>query len=134
MSKALFRAMNRLHIFLYRRSGGSILGKIAGSPVLLLTTVGRKTGKQRTVPLVYTRDEQQYVVIASDQPGWYANLRSQPEARIEIKGQIFQVEARDAAEAETPALWGRFIFQSPAFTSFSKSPDHQLVVLRPLRE
>lgn len=131
MSKAIFRSMNRLHIFLYRRSGGSLLGKIAGSPVMLLTTQGRKTGKLRTVPLVYAQDEAGYIVIASDQPGWHANLSQQAEAQIEIKGQRFQVKAQDARQADIPALWGRLIAQSPAFRSFSKSPNHQLVLLRP---
>src|SRR5690349_19110592 len=81
--KALFRTLNRIHIFLYRTSRGRILGSIVGSPVLLLTTTGRKTGKTRTVPIVHLRDDQNFVVIASDHPAWHKNLRGSAQAIIE---------------------------------------------------
>src|SRR5688572_10869817 len=92
----IFRAANRFHIFLYRSSGGRLWGKMLGSPVLLLTTSGRKSGKARTVPIVYVRDGENYVVIASDRPGWYFNLKGNPAASIEVKGQTVRVTAREA--------------------------------------
>lgn len=131
--KGLFRLMNRIHIFLYRTSKGRILGKVLGSPVLLLTTIGRKTGQPRTVPLVYAFDNQHYAVIASDNPAWYRNLKDKKQVSIEIWGEHWQiVEARDASEQEKDQLWSRFIQQSPAFDNLMAKGDHQLVILEPI--
>jgi F420H(2)-dependent quinone reductase len=131
-SKAIFRTLNRIHIFLYRKSGGRILGKIVGSPVLLLTTIGRKTGQARTVPIVYLRDDQHYIVMATDDPAWYRNLKSTWQASVEIKGQKVAVTGRDAAIEEAPALWAKFVTQSPAFKSVQGKLNHQLVILEPI--
>jgi F420H(2)-dependent quinone reductase len=131
-SKAIFRTLNRIHIFLYRKSGGRILGKIVGSPVLLLTTTGRKTGQARTVPIVYLRDNQHYVVMATDDPDWYRNLKSTWQASVEIKGQTFAVTGRDASADEAQCLWAKFVTQSPAFNSAQGKPNHQLVILEPV--
>ena len=130
--KAIFRTLNRIHIALYRKSRGRILGRIVGSPVLLLTTTGRKTGQLRTVPIVYARYGDCYIVIASDDPAWYHNLKSAGRAWVENKGRTFAVEIHDAPAATTPDLWAKFIAQSPAFKSFQGKPDHQLVILEPV--
>jgi deazaflavin-dependent oxidoreductase (nitroreductase family) len=74
------RAVLWLHVTLYRLTNGRIGGRfIAGSPILLLTTTGRKTGKRRTRPLAYVRDGERSVLCASNggaptHPGWYHNL------------------------------------------------------------
>lgn len=127
--KAIFRTLNRIHIFLYRKSKGRILVKIVGSPVLLLTTTGRKTGKPRTVPIVYLSDEGRYTVIASDHPAWYRNLKSAGQAAIEVRGRTFRVTMRDAEADEASRLWEKLIAQSPAFKPFQGKENHQLVVL-----
>ena len=131
-SKALFRTLNRIHIALYRKSSGRILGSIVGSPVLLLTTTGRKTGQLRTVPIVYARYGDCYIVIASDDPAWYHNLKSAGRAWVEIKSRTFSVEMHDAPDATTTDLWAKFIAQSPAFGSFQGKSNHQLVILEPI--
>ena len=129
MAKVIFRTLNRIHIFLYRSSGGSILGKIAGSPVLLLTTTGRKSGKRRTVPLVYAVDGECYAVIASDNPGWHHNLSSNPQAQIEVRKQRYSVTARETDADESKRWWARIVEQSPAFKSSQDRPNHKIVVL-----
>jgi F420H(2)-dependent quinone reductase len=131
-SKAIFRTLNRIHIFLYRKSGGRILGKIVGSPVLLLTTVGRKTGQARTVPIVYLPDDQSYVVMATDDPAWYRNLKSTWQGSVEIKGQTVAVTGRDANADESVDLWAKIVTQSPAFKSAQGKSGHQLVILEPV--
>jgi deazaflavin-dependent oxidoreductase (nitroreductase family) len=117
--KAVLHAINRIHIFLYRQTGGSVWGRMLGSPVLLLTTTGRRSGQPRTVPLVYTQQGGQYAVIATDNPAWQGNLRSNPRACIEVRGQQLEVIARDAAPEETARLWASLVEQSPAFARFS---------------
>jgi F420H(2)-dependent quinone reductase len=76
------KAVLWLHATLYRLTNGRIGGRfIAGSPILLLTTIGRRTGKRRTRPLAYVRDGDRFVLCASNggsprHPGWYHNLRA----------------------------------------------------------
>jgi deazaflavin-dependent oxidoreductase (nitroreductase family) len=130
-SKVIFRTLNRIHIFLYRLSGGKLLGNIVGSPVLLLTTIGRKTNQPRTVPLVYVFDGQKYAVIASDQPAWHQNLKHSSQASIEVQKQTYEVSAQDAEGEDAAQWWAKIIEQSPAFKSFKDSPDHKIVVLTP---
>lgn len=133
-SKTIFRTLNRIHIFLYRKSGGRILGKIVGSPVLLLTTIGRKTGQARTVPIICLHDNQYYIVMATDDPAWYRNLKSTWQASVEIKRQTLTVSGRDATAEESNSLWTKFVVQSLAFKSAQGQPSHQLVILEPVRE
>jgi deazaflavin-dependent oxidoreductase (nitroreductase family) len=82
------KAVLWLHVSLYRLTNGRIGGRfIAGSPILLLTTTGRKTGKRRTRPLAYVRDGERYVLCASNggsatHPGWYHNLSATGRAEI----------------------------------------------------
>jgi F420H(2)-dependent quinone reductase len=128
----IFRTLNKLHIFLYRKSGGRILGSVVGSPVLVLTTTGRKTGKPRTVPLVYTHDGKNYAVIATDNPGWHHNLKGTPQAWIEVKNTKIQVRTRDASAEEEAQWWERIVKQSPAFKSFLNSSHHKIVILEPV--
>ena len=83
----MLRAGGGLHNVLYRLSGGRLFGRIGQAPVLLLTVRGRKTGKRRTTPLLYGRDGDDLVVIASmggapKHPAWYLNLRGR-EAEVQ---------------------------------------------------
>lgn len=98
---------------------------------MLLTTTGRKTGQARTVPIVYLHDDQHYVVIATDDPAWYRNLKNTAQASVEIKGKTISVTGRDAAIEETPALWAKIVAKSPAFKSAQGKPNHILVILEP---
>ena len=80
-------------VFLYNVSDGRIGGKMGKVPVLLLTTTGRKTGKQRTLPLVYIMDDSDYVITASaggadKHPSWFFNIRSNPQATIQVLSLI----------------------------------------------
>jgi deazaflavin-dependent oxidoreductase (nitroreductase family) len=109
----LFIVASRAHVALYRASGGRLGGRIRkGVPVLLLTTTGRKTGKQRTTPLLYVEDGDRYVVVASaggapSHPAWYLNLRSSPAATVEVGGRRLAVSAETASPEARARLWPR---------------------------
>lgn len=111
MSRRLLTALSRAHVALYRASGGRLGGRIpSGAPVLLLTTTGRKSGKQRTTPLLNLEDGGRYVVIASvggasKHPVWYLNLLANPVATIEVGGRELAVTARRAEPEERARLW-----------------------------
>jgi len=106
----ILKLVSRVHVALYRASGGRIGGRFKVAPVLLLTTTGRKTGKQRTTPLLYAEDAGRYVVVASvggapKHPAWYLNLRGNPDATIQVGSRKLEVHADTATPDERARLW-----------------------------
>ena len=127
--KAIFAA----HVGLYRLSGGR-LGANHNGPILLLTTTGRKSGKSRTRPLVYMRDGDAYVLVASNgakdmHPAWYWNLTASPRARAEVGRERFDVSAREASDEERAELWPRLVAQSPVWGEYVKTTDRKFPVM-----
>lgn len=89
------------HVRRYRETGGAEGHDWKGVHTLLLTTTGRTSGKARTSPLIYGLDGDLLVIVASkggapDDPGWYRNLRANPEAELQIRADVFRARARDA--------------------------------------
>ena len=107
---AAIRAMGRAHRALYRVSGGRLLGRVAGMPVLMLTTTGRRTGRPRTTPLTYFELDDDLAIVGSNggedsPPRWWLNLQAEPRATIEIGGHSEPVTARAATDEEHARLW-----------------------------
>jgi deazaflavin-dependent oxidoreductase (nitroreductase family) len=100
-----------LHRGIFRLTRGRVGGRVGGLGVLLLTTRGRRTGKVRTIPLLYLDDAGDYVLIASNggaeqHPSWYFNLQAEPAATVEIHGSKQQVNASDVTDPDERArLW-----------------------------
>jgi deazaflavin-dependent oxidoreductase (nitroreductase family) len=111
VSRRLLTLVSRFHVFLYRASGGRLGGYFRKTaPVLLLTTTGRKSGKQRTTPLLYVEESGQYVIIGSvggapKHPAWYLNLRDNPAATIQIASRRIAVSASTPTAEERARLW-----------------------------
>jgi deazaflavin-dependent oxidoreductase (nitroreductase family) len=81
-----------------------------GAPVLLLTTIGRTSGKARRTPLIYGRDGANYLIVGSnggtpEPPTWYENIQREPRVRIQVRGDIIEGTARTATDEEKPRLW-----------------------------
>ena len=99
-----------LHQFLYERTDGRIGASVGGRPMLLLRTVGRKTGEPRTSALLYVPDGANRVVVASNggapkHPGWYHNVVAQPEVEIQVGRERSPARARIAEGDERTRLW-----------------------------
>ena len=106
------RWATRLHAWVYRRSGGRVLSRMGGQPVLLLQTTGRRSGRTHTTPVQYLADNDTIVVVASDAgaarpPAWYHNLRANPHAQIEIGPRTIDVRAHEATGHDRAELWQR---------------------------
>ena len=134
------RLVFTMHAALYRLSGGRIGSNLNG-PVLLLTTVGRKTGQPRTWPLGYLQDGENLVVVGSNggkdvHPGWYWNLQARPEAEVQVGGRHLRVRAEQASVADEERLWPRLVAQSPVWGTYrSKTKRHvPLMILRPIAD
>ncbi len=137
----MLKLILKVMVFLYNVSGGRIGGKMGKVPVLLLTTTGRKTGKQRTLPLVYIMDGSAYVITASaggadKHPGWFFNIRSNPQATIQVKDKHIPVTAEIAGPEKKPELWARLVEGAPNFAEYQKRTSREIpmVILHPVEE
>jgi deazaflavin-dependent oxidoreductase (nitroreductase family) len=98
------------HVRRYQETNGEVGYLWNGVPTLLLTTTGRRTGLARTIAIIFGRDGDDYLLVASkggapNHPEWYLNLTAKPEAEIQVRGERLSVAARTASEAEKPRLW-----------------------------
>ena len=100
----------RVHAGVYHATGGKLFGRMGKSPILLLNTVGRKSGKKRATPLLYVVDGEDFVIIASKggaptHPGWYLNLMANPDASVEVEDRKVRVRAEEVDGEEKARLW-----------------------------
>jgi deazaflavin-dependent oxidoreductase (nitroreductase family) len=125
------------HTAVYRATHGVIGHKFPGSPpVLLLDHVGAKSGKKRTSPLVYVRDGDDIVLVASKggnpkNPAWFHNLKANPETTIQIGSEKRPVRARVATDEERKRLWPMAVDTYSGYEGYRKRTDRKipLVVL-----
>jgi deazaflavin-dependent oxidoreductase (nitroreductase family) len=127
------RWTGKLNIPLYRLSGGRIGGKVGRAPVLLLTSTGRKSGLERTAPVVYLADDANVVLINTNAgnakiPAWSFNLQANPEAEVELGRERRKVRARVAAGEERADLWRKHIEQYAGFDDYKAKLDREPLV------
>jgi deazaflavin-dependent oxidoreductase (nitroreductase family) len=134
-----FNAFNGGMAFLYRRTGGRVGGKMSGGDVLLLHHVGRKSGQARTAPLMYARDGEDLVVIASRggsdaTPAWYLNLQAHPRTTVEVGRERIDVVAQDARDEDRDRLWALAVGNYPHFDVYQERTERRIpvVVLKPV--
>lgn len=123
------------HVRRYRETGGAV-GHIwrEGSTILLLTTIGRKSGEKRTSPLIYAQDGDRYVIIASkggapEHPGWYENLDKTPEVELQVKDQVFRARARTVTGEERQQLWRKACQVWPHYDEYAKRTSREIPVV-----
>jgi deazaflavin-dependent oxidoreductase (nitroreductase family) len=102
--------------------------------VLILTTTGRRSGEQRSTPLIYQRHGDDYLVVASQggspqPPAWYLNLQADPEVRVQVKGDRFAARARTARPDEKPELWQAMTAVWPAYDDYQRKTDREIPVV-----
>jgi deazaflavin-dependent oxidoreductase (nitroreductase family) len=137
MSGRDWRRFGRIHAKLYKRLGGRFVGSVGfGRKVLLLTTTGRKSGLERTTPLVYMPDGDRLVVYASNggketPPAWWLNLQTNPQASVQVGKELRKVTARPATSAEHADLWPKAAAYNPHWRQYAQSVtrDIPLVIL-----
>lgn len=132
----LFHQFIKLHIGIYRMTGGRLGGRIAGGRVLLLTTIGNKSGQPRTVPLVYFEDNGKRYIVASAggapaHPAWYKNLQARPEVTVEIGARRFTARAVTVDRAERDPVFEKAKKEMPQFAGYEKkAPNRVIPVVR----
>ncbi|WP_067825266.1 nitroreductase family deazaflavin-dependent oxidoreductase [Actinomadura kijaniata] len=123
------------HVARYLRTDGESGYLEAGVTNLVLTTVGRRTGRLRRTGVFFGEDDGRYVLIASSfsggprHPSWYLNLRAHPEAQVQIKGERFLVRARTAEGEERARLWRRMTDVWPAYDTYQARSTREIPVV-----
>lgn len=105
-----------------------------GVPTLLLTTTGRRSGLELTLPLIYGRDSDRFIVVASrggapQHPGWYLNLQAHPEVTVQVCADRFAARARTATAAEKPPLWELMTKIWPAYNEYQSRTSREIPVV-----
>ena len=119
----------------FRANAGKVLtGRFAGRTLILLTTTGARSGQPRTVPLSFTRDGDNYVIIASKagsatHPDWYHNLVRNPIVTLETGGETFQAQARVAEGAERERLYEAQAALMPNFAEYQRRTARKIPVV-----
>jgi deazaflavin-dependent oxidoreductase (nitroreductase family) len=122
------------HLRRYQATDGADGHLWNGVPCLLLTTTGRKSGAALTLPLIYGRDGERVVVVASrggapDHPAWYENLAAQPRVRVQVAADKFAATARTAKGEERARLWSLMAKIWPAYDEYQAKTTREIPVV-----
>ncbi len=125
---------NRNIINEFRANEGKVGGQFEGAPMVLLTHTGRKSGQQRTNPLVYMADGDRYLIFASKggaptDPDWFHNLKTNPDASVEIGTEKFDVTATEITGEERDRLWAKNVAQRPTFGEYEQKTTRKIPVV-----
>ena len=133
ISARALRRIGKLNVPIYRLSRGRLMGNVGKAPVLLLTTTGRKSGQQRTAPVLYRADGDRLIVIGSNAgnantPAWSLNLQAKPDALVDVRGDKREVRARIAEGEERKRLWRAMNDQFGGFDDYKVATDRDIKV------
>ena len=125
---------NQQLIDAFRADKNKVDGKFGGRALLLVTTIGAKSGARRTSPVAYTADGDQFVVLASNggsevHPNWYRNLRANPQVTVEVGNETFEATAATAEGAERARLWTKVVGGMPGFGEYQAKIQRQIPVV-----
>ncbi len=134
IQKLFLRIFTFFHVRLYRLTRGKLGGRMNGLPVLLLHTVGRKTGKQRVTPLGYFIHEGSYVVTGSNagmnsHPGWFYNLTANSQASIQVKSDQCSVVTEVVGQDQRDRLWDTLTRIAPAYKNYAQNTVRGIPIL-----
>ena len=119
----------------FRANAGKVTGVFAGAPMILVTHKGAKSGVERTTPLVYSRDGDRYVIIASmggapKHPQWFHNIKANPRVRIEVGADAFDADAEVLEDgAERQRLFDQQAALMPNFAEYQAKTDRVIPVI-----
>lgn len=129
------KALSALHTTLYRLTRGALGKRLVDNDMLLLTTTGRTTGRTHTVPLLYLRDGEDLIVIASwggrpDHPHWYENLLADPTVQVQLLGERSTRKATTLAAGERAIWWPRIVDAYEGYAVYQSRTEREIPVVR----
>ncbi len=122
------------HVRRYLQTDGAEGHDWQGTTVLILTTMGRRSGTPRSTPLIYGRRGEDHVVVASkggaeEDPSWYLNLSEDPGVTVQVRGDRFKARARTATTEEKPELWRTMTERWPAYDEYQRKTARDIPVV-----
>ena len=122
------------HVWIFKKSGGRILGNFDGAPLCVLHHRGAKTGTPRQTPMIHLVDGDRAVIVASiggnpKNPAWYHNLKANPDIELESRAGRRQMRAREASGEEADELWPRLLEMWPAWADYMERTDRVFPVM-----
>jgi deazaflavin-dependent oxidoreductase (nitroreductase family) len=137
----LIRAIAFTHRLVYRASGGRLGATLGGKPMLLLSTKGRRSGRERTTPLLYHQDGENFVVVGSNggdprHPAWFLNLMADPAVRVQAGRRKLACQARVAGPEERTRLWPKLCAEYAGYADYETRSEREIpvVILAPRPE
>ncbi|HEY2778704.1 MAG TPA: nitroreductase family deazaflavin-dependent oxidoreductase [Gaiellaceae bacterium] len=135
MTEDATKLYGKAHVRRYRETDGEV-GHTwkKGSTILILTTKGRTSGEPRDTPLIYARDDDRYVIVASnggdpEHPGWYRNLAQEPDVELQVLGEVFPARARTAEGEERERLWEKANEVWPSYREYQERTEREIPVV-----
>jgi F420H(2)-dependent quinone reductase len=134
----IFKVVTAIHVWLYRSSGGKRGARMANHDLVLLTTKGRKTGAQRTVPVMSFEDGSDRLVVASkggapQDPAWFLNLEADPSVSVQLGPEVYAAKAVVVDAQERERLWQKVVSEAPQFASYEKKTSRSIPIVRLVR-
>ena len=123
-----------MHTAAYKAVEGGWAARYGKAPVALVDSVGRKSGKRRTHPLLATRDGENIVIVASKggvdrHPAWYHNLMANPETTVNWYGEVRRMRARETEGAERERLWKQMTEVYPTYEDYQRRTSRRIPVI-----
>jgi len=135
LGHSVIKVMSAVNTWAFRVSGGKLGAHFpGGAPILLLTTIGRRSGEARVAPLLYLKEGNDYVIVASKggmshHPAWYLNLKTHPEVDVEVGREKLRMVARPASAAEKAHLWPKLVAMYPSYDDYQSRTERQIPVV-----
>lgn len=131
--KGIVRLITSLNVWVYRLSGGRLMNRMEGAPICLVTMTGRRSGKKKTICLMYTPRGEDVILVASlggspSHPAWYYNFQAHPEVLIQVGTRRRNMVARETAGAERSALWGVAVANYASFATYQTRTTREIPV------
>jgi deazaflavin-dependent oxidoreductase (nitroreductase family) len=131
--RRVIKPFSRLNVFVYKLTGGRAMGTLTGRPVMLVTMEGVKSGKTRTIPLMYVPYNDGVIVVASQggaprSPVWYKNLIANPDIVVQYKNRTMNLRARQVEDAEKAEVWPVCVEHYHEYDDYQKRTDRNIPV------
>ena len=127
------KPFSQLNSLVYKLTGGRAMGSFQGRQVMLVTMKGAKTGKQRTIPLMYVGYKEGVIVVGSlggapKSPVWVKNLQANPDIIVQVKGKKMKLRARQVDDAEKAAVWPVCVEHYHEYADYQARTDRNIPV------
>jgi len=131
--RQFIRPFSRLNAFFYKLSGGRLMGKFQGRPVMLVTMKGARSGKPRTIPLMHVPYQDGVIVVGSQggapkSPVWVKNLQANPDVIVQVGGKKMNLRARQVDDAEKATLWPTCVQHYHEYDDYQARTDRNIPV------